>query len=82
MAYKIMITKDAEQDLDNFIQYLLFEKKNVQAAENVLDDFSATKERLSLVAESIKLCNNPRLQKMGYRKIHFISHRYFMLYRG
>ena len=25
--------------------------------------------------------NNPRLNTLGYRKIHFLSHRYFMLYR-
>ena len=28
-----------------------------------------------------KLCDNPRLNALGYRKIHFLSHRYFMLYR-
>ncbi len=27
MDYKIVVTKDAEEDLDRFIQYLIFEKK-------------------------------------------------------
>ena len=39
MDYKVVITSDAEIDLDEHIQYLLFEKKNLQAASNVLDDF-------------------------------------------
>ena len=26
MTYEVVLTKDAENDLDNFIQYLLFEK--------------------------------------------------------
>ena len=39
MNYEIIVSKNAENDLDGFIKYLLFEKKNSQAASNVLDDF-------------------------------------------
>ena len=81
MGYKVVVTSDAEKDFDRFIQYLLFEKKNVQAAQSVLNDFEATKKSLVQVAESLKLCENPRLQMFGYRRINFLSHRYFMLYR-
>ena len=81
MVYKIVITPDAEQDLDGFIKYLLFEKKSRKAAQNILDDFEATKNSLLQVAESLKLCENPKLKKFGYRRINFLSHRYFMLYR-
>lgn len=81
MDYKVVITSDAEIDLDEHIQYLLFEKKNLQAASNVLDDFEATKNSLSKVAGSLRLCGNPKLNKLGYRRINFLSHRYFMLYR-
>ena len=81
MGYKVVVTSDAENDLDQFIQYLLFKKKNFQAAQNVLNDFEATKKSLAQVAESLKLCENPRLQMLGYRRINFLSHRYFMLYR-
>ena len=34
MDYKIVLMKDAEEDLDRFIAYLLFEKKSEQAARN------------------------------------------------
>ena len=81
MDYKVVMTADAEEDLDRFIRYLLFEKQNSQAASNVLNDFEATKQVLSNMAGSLKLCGNPRLYALGYRKIHFLSHRYFMLYR-
>lgn len=81
MGYKVVVTSDAENDLDQFIQYLLFKKKNFQAAQNVLNDFEATKKSLAQVAESLKLCENPRLQMLGYRRINFLSHRYFMLCR-
>lgn len=81
MDYKVVVTKDAEGDLDRFIRYLIFEKKNLQAAENVLNDYDATVESLKHVAGSLKLCDNPRLQQLKYRRINFLNHRYFMLYR-
>lgn len=81
MDYKIVLMSDAEEDLDRFITYLLFEKKSEQAARNLLNDFEATKTSLANVADSLKLCDNPKLRALGYRRINFLSRRYFMLYR-
>ena len=81
MDYKVVVTDEAEEDLNQFIQYLLFAKKNKQAARNVLDDFEDTVKRLKYVASSLKICDNPHLQSFGYRRINFQQHRYFMLYR-
>ena len=36
---------------------------------------------MSNVAGSLKKCDNPKLRELGYRRINFLSHRYFMLYR-
>lgn len=33
------------------------------------------------VAGSLKICDNPKLRELGYHRINFLSHRYFMLYR-
>ena len=46
MDYKVVVTAEAEEDLNHFIQYLLFSKKNKQAAKNVLDDFEDTSDML------------------------------------
>lgn len=81
MDYKVLVSEDAEKDLDNFVRYLLYEKENEQAAKNLLDDFEKTKHNLSHVAGSLKDCLNPRLKKQGYKRINFATHRYFMLYR-
>ena len=54
MAYKIVLMQNAENDLNSFISYLLFEKKSEQAAGNLLNDFEATKVSLSNVAGSLK----------------------------
>lgn len=80
MDYRVVMMEGAEEDLDRFIVYLLFEK-NEQAAKNPMDDFEKTKASLSNVAGSLKLCDNPKLKELGYRRINFLSHRYFMLYR-
>lgn len=81
MKYRVVVTVDAEEDLNRYIQYLLIEKKSDQAATNVLDDFEETIRSLENVAGSLKLCDNPRLKKLGYRRINFHSHRYFIMYR-
>lgn len=65
MDYRMVITDDAFEDLDNILYYLLFALKNEQAAKNVLDDFKSTQEHLSHVANSLKLCDNPRMQEKG-----------------
>lgn len=57
----MLLQKSAEEDLDRFIQYLLFEKGNEQAAKNVLDDFERIIRTLEQVAGSLKYCENPRL---------------------
>ena len=33
------------------------------------------------MAGSLKLCDNPKLRQLEYRRINFLNHRYFMLYR-
>lgn len=81
MGYKIFVTEDAKEDLDNFIKYLITEKENIQAAQNVLDDYDATIESLKIVAGSLKFCDNPKLRQLEYRRINFLNYRYFMMYR-
>ncbi|MBQ6481886.1 MAG: type II toxin-antitoxin system RelE/ParE family toxin [Anaerolineaceae bacterium] len=81
MEYKIVVTPDAEADLDRIIRYLLYEIKNKQAASSVLNDFEETKNVLSICAGTLKLCDNPGLKSRGYRRINFISHKYFLMYR-
>jgi hypothetical protein len=62
----------------NYIQYTLF---NDQAANAVSLDALDTIEQLKSVAGSLKLCDNPKLKKRGYRKINFLRHDYVMLYK-
>ena len=81
MAYKVVVTNDAKENMQEYIEYILYEKKNQQAAGSLLDDFEYTKDILAEVAGSLKLCDNEKLRSLGYRRISFKFHRYFMLYR-
>lgn len=81
MDYKVVVTRDAEEDLERFVKYLIMEKESMQAAENVLNDYDATIQSLKHVAGSLKLCDNPGLRQLEYRRINFLNHRYFMLFR-
>ena len=56
MDYKVVVTRDAEEDLERFMKYLIFEKESMQVAENVLNDYDATIDSLKHVAGSLKLC--------------------------
>lgn len=56
MAYKVVVTNDAKENMQEYIEYILYEKKN-------------------------QLCDNEKLRSLGYRRISFKFHRYFMLYR-
>ena len=81
MAYKVFMTIDAAEELEKIIQYLIEKKRNPQAAASLLNDFENTKKKLEDVAGSLQLCRNKKLRDLGYRRINFERHRYFMLYR-
>jgi hypothetical protein len=81
MAYKVIIMPPAKRRLDFYVQYTLEELKNKQAAKAILADARETKKRLSQMADSLKICDDPLLAKYEYRKISFLKHRFLMIYR-
>lgn len=81
MECRVVITKDAQQQFDKYLSYLAFKIKSKQATKNVLDDFKETKAKLALVAKGMKYVDNEYLRALGYKRINFMRHRYFMLFR-
>ena len=78
--WEVITTDDAEEDLDRFVGCLLQEKKNEQAATAVLDDYEETVDKLEGLAGALGPVNNPRLAALGYRKILFQRHNYYLIY--
>ena len=80
-SFDVIISPKALSQLNDYIDYLQYTLLNDQAAYNVWQDALETRNQLSKIADSLKLCIHPKLKKNGYRIIHFMRHRYLMLYR-
>ena len=80
-SFDVIISPKALSQLNSYIDYLQYTLLNEQAAQNVWQDALETREQLSKVAGSLKLCTHPQLKKSGYYIINFLRHRYIMLYR-
>ena len=80
-SFDVIISPKALSQLNDYIDYLQYTLLNDQAAYNVWQDALETREHLSKVASSLKFCTHPQLKKQEYRIVHFMRHRYLMLYR-
>ena len=80
-SYKVIISPHALSQLNEYIDYIQNNLQSAKSAKNVWEDAIETRNKLSEAASSLKLCENPKLQKYGYRKINFLYHRYVMIYR-
>lgn len=80
-SFDVIISPKALSQLNDYIDYLQYTLLNEQTSYNVWQDALETRNHLSNVADSLKLCTHPQLKKQGYHIIHFMRHRYLMLYR-
>ena len=81
LTYKVVVSDDAVSDLRRYVGYLINVKRNPQAASNLLEDYDETITVLTSVAGSLRLCESPNMTKRNLRRINFLHHNYFMLYR-
>ncbi len=79
--FDVIISPKALSQLNDYIDYLQYTLLNDQAAYDIWQDALETRNHLSKVAGSLKFCTQPQLKKHGYHIIHFMRHRYLMLYR-
>ena len=79
--YKVVISDDALLDLRRYVEYLVRVKKNPQAASNLLDDYDETIESLRITAGSLKVCESPSMRQKSLRRINFLHHHFFLLYK-
>ena len=80
-SYKVKITPDAKADLMRYRDYLLNIKKSPQAAKSVVQDFYDTASKLKDIAGSLAELENPALKERHLKRINFLKHDYFLLYR-
>lgn len=79
MAYKVIVTRSAQRDLDNILGYLVQELANPTAAMTLLDEVEQAYERLMEGPRIYALCAHPLLSAPGYRKI--VIRGYLLIFR-
>ena len=79
--YRIIVTPDAEEDLERYISYIRNIKKNPQAVKSILEDFRETKKSLHDVAGSLRQPYSEELQKRDLKRMNFLKHNYFLCNR-
>lgn len=68
-------------DLKQILYYVRHSLNNPEAAKSIQKDAREVVHKLTYLAESLKLCEEPILAKRGYRVIFFQKHHYLMMYR-
>ncbi len=79
MAYKLIVSKEAHNDIDDIIHYIAVELVNPVAAASFLDDVEKGYHAVADNPRMYSLCNDSRLSKDRYRKI--VIKNYLILYR-
>jgi toxin ParE1/3/4 len=79
MACNVIITKEAEADIDGIVRYIAVELKNTDVAKSLLDDVENVYRNISGQPDMYGYCNDGRLRNKGYRKITIKN--YIIVYR-
>ena len=79
--YKVYITGRAFSDLRIRIGYLRNEKKSMQAAQALFDDYRETRSILANIAGALADPDDEKLKQRGLKRINFLRHNYFMLFK-
>lgn len=80
-SYKVIVADVAKQRLREILDYLKYDLDSQQAAKSVYNDYITTRKKLEGIAGSLKLCEDPDLSVLGYHRINFRHHSYFLMYR-
>lgn len=74
MAYKVVYTEAAEQDLVEIIEYIIEVFGNTTAATKLHDALVARINELSIHPFIYELSRNERLARQGYRRLAYKSY--------
>ena len=79
MAYKLIVSIDAHNDVEEIAAYIAYEIKNAQAASRFLDNVENSYRQIADNPFMYALCEDTRLHNMGYRKV--VIKNYLVIYR-
>ena len=79
MAYKVIVTDDAHEDMDEAVSYIALSLANPSAASSLLAEIEACFEQLRAFPFYYPSCGSFRLKERGYRKASIKN--YILIYR-
>ena len=79
MAYKIIETEQAQQDLSGIVEYIVSSLENLSAAAALLDGVEACYDNLERLPLMFEACRDPHLKALGYHKAGIKN--YIMIYK-
>lgn len=79
--YEVRISPKAQEQLEQYVDYIQHTLFNEQAAMDLWQDAMETVAKLKTAAGSLQYCKTPLLAALRYRAIPFLRHRYVMLFR-
>jgi len=79
MAYKLLISMDAHNDVDDIVSYIVSELDSPVAAAEFIDELQDHYKRVIDRPHLYSYCQDERLHHLGYRKI--VIKNYLVLYR-
>ncbi len=81
MNYKLIVTYNTHRQIDNAINYLLYELKSKQAAKHLIQELKQIYESLQINPYQFSFCNDTYLRSKEYRIAHFYSMRYLLIFK-
>ena len=81
MAYKLVISDNANQQLESILDYIVYRLKNNQAAKSLINDIEKAHAKLREIPEVFGYCNDRYLAIKQYRKLTLEKHDYVILYK-
>lgn len=77
--YSLVVTAQAENDLDDIVAYIVQKLSNPSAACELLDDIEACYQKLRRTPYMYGKCSDIRLQTEGYRRA--VINNYVLVYK-
>ena len=80
MAYRLIISENANTQIENVIRYVSLKLFNPEEARHILQEIDHAYDKLEERAESYAYCSDSYLASKGYRKLQLDKHAYMFVY--
>ncbi|MCR5450738.1 MAG: type II toxin-antitoxin system RelE/ParE family toxin [Solobacterium sp.] len=81
MAYKIIVTERAAQQIDDVFSYIAVVLANPNAARSVRDELLTSYRKLEMNPFSAPPCNDLQLKALGFRRMKLKKHQYILIFK-